>query len=451
MATQFDDLHIKSTGKPADLRITDMRFADVANAPYRCVLVRIDTNQGITGYGEIRDMATRVYGELLKSRIIGENPCNIDRIFNRLKQFGGHGRLGGGVSGIEIALWDIVGKAYGIPVYQMLGGKYVDSARCYCDTDANGKNTGENMGKALKARMDYGFTMLKMDLSPRMFGDEPGTLCQPLGYGKGIPSYREMREMTDPYEKKFWRNYNQDEHNKPNSYFAQSITPKGMELMEQYVKEVRDIIGYEIPLAIDHLGKISVQSAIMEGRMLEKYNILWMEDTIPWRYPDQLAEVAHNCATAQCTGEDIYTAEAFRPLLDKGAISILHPDMLTVGGITEARATGRLADEYGLPIVMHMAASPVACLATASVGVTMRNFLGMEFHSFDVPWWNDMVEIGPKNVMDHGWVTPVDAPGFGIEKLNDEVLREHAFSDYPEPWIPTDKWDLLECHDGLWA
>ena len=123
---------------PSDLRITDMRFVDIVGAPKRVTLIKILTNQGIEGYGEVRDGSSKNYALMLKSRIIGENPCNVDRIFNKIKQFGGHSRQGGGVSGIEIALWDLAGKAWGVPLYQMLGGKYRDEVRMYCDTDVEG-------------------------------------------------------------------------------------------------------------------------------------------------------------------------------------------------------------------------------------------------------------------------------------------------------------------------
>ena len=127
----------KTASKPSELRITDLRVAVVARAPMTCPIIRIDTNQGISGYGEVRDGASKTYALILKSRLLGENPCNIDRIFRKIKQFGFHARQGGGVSGIEVALWDLAGKAYGIPVYQMLGGKFRSRIRCYADTDSS--------------------------------------------------------------------------------------------------------------------------------------------------------------------------------------------------------------------------------------------------------------------------------------------------------------------------
>ena len=112
---------INTYSNPTDLKITDMRFVDIDGAPKRCTILKIMTNQGI----------------MLKSRILGENPCNVDRIFRKIKQFGGPSRQGGGVSGIEIALWDLAGKAYGVPMYQLLGGKFRDKVRVYCDTDVD--------------------------------------------------------------------------------------------------------------------------------------------------------------------------------------------------------------------------------------------------------------------------------------------------------------------------
>ena len=145
-----------------NLKITDLRVTNIDGIPKHCILLKVYTNQGIVGYGEVRDASSATYALMLKSRLVGENPLNVEKLFRRIKQFGGHSRQGGGVSGIEIALWDIVGKAYGVPVYQLLGGKYRDKVRMYCDTDVDGKHTGTDMGNALKKRMEMGYTFLPL-------------------------------------------------------------------------------------------------------------------------------------------------------------------------------------------------------------------------------------------------------------------------------------------------
>jgi L-alanine-DL-glutamate epimerase-like enolase superfamily enzyme len=154
---------VNTNSKPSDLKITDLRVAVVGGAPMTCPLIRIDTNQGIYGLGEVRDGASKNYALVLKSRLLGENPCNVDKIFRKIKQFGGHARQGGGVCGVEMALWDIAGKAYNVPAYQLLGGRFRDKVRCYADTDMS--RDPRVFAQRLKTRVDEkGFTFLKMDL-----------------------------------------------------------------------------------------------------------------------------------------------------------------------------------------------------------------------------------------------------------------------------------------------
>ena len=118
--------HVRTSSSPSELRITDIRFANLVGAPFHSPLIKVYTNQGLVGFGEVRDDADKRYALMLKSRLLGENPCQIDKLFRRIKQFGGHARQGGGVCGLELALWDLAGKAYGIHIYQMLGCKFLD-------------------------------------------------------------------------------------------------------------------------------------------------------------------------------------------------------------------------------------------------------------------------------------------------------------------------------------
>src|SRR5579872_3047679 len=171
--------NVNRNSHPSDLKITDLRVAVVKGAPMTCPLIRIDTNQDIYGLGEVRDGASKTYALILKSRILGENPCNVDKIFRKIKQFGFHARQGGGVSGIEMALWDLAGKAYNTPVYQMLGGKFRDKIRIYADTVES--EDPKVYGQRLKNRMEQGFTWLKMDLGIGLIQSKPGMVTHPLG------------------------------------------------------------------------------------------------------------------------------------------------------------------------------------------------------------------------------------------------------------------------------
>ncbi|WP_341278561.1 mandelate racemase/muconate lactonizing enzyme family protein [Paenibacillus sp. FSL H8-0537] len=450
--------HVRTSSNPTQLRITDIRFTDIVGGPFHSSLIKVFTNQGLIGFGEVRDGADKVYAQMLKARLLGENPCHVDKLFRRIKQFGGHARQGGGVSGLEIALWDLAGKAYGVPVYQMLGGRFRDRIRMYCDTEVVGKDTGKAMGEALKKRMDEGFTFLKMDLGIGQIIHEPGTLSAPLGF------LEEMREKSrNRYNQNFdgmsdeqlreITNRHYDIYNIAHPFTAIQVTEKGLDLLEQYVADVRSVIGYQVPLAIDHFGHIGLESCIKLGRRVEKFNLAWMEDMLPWQYTEQYAKLARAVATPICTGEDIYLKENFKPLLEAGGVSVIHPDVLTTGGILETKKIGDMAQDYGAAMAIHMAESPIACLAAAHVAAATENFLALEYHSCEVPWWDDIIISSklPNKLVQDGFITISDAPGLGIDDLNDEVLAEHLHPDIPGIWESTDSWNKLLSNDRLWS
>ena len=443
---------VNTNSKPSQLKITDIRFTDIVDAPMHCTLMKIYTNQGLVGLGEVRDGASRTYAEMLKSRILGENPCEIDKIFRRLKQFGGQARQAGGVCGIEIALWDLAGKSYGVPVYQMLGGKFRDKIRIYCDTDVSGKHTGKDMGEALKKRMEMGFTFLKMDLGIGILHHEKGALNAPLGFLREPQENWEKNKGDDPSVKRFARNRNYDYYNIAHPFTGIHITEHGFDILEQYVSDVRAVIGYEIPLAIDHFGHICVEDCIKLCRRIEKYNIAWAEDLIPWQYTDQYVRLRNSTTVPICTGEDIYLKENFKPLFEKGGVAVIHPDLLSSGGILENKKIGDMAQDYGVSMAVHMAESPVTCMAAVHSVATTENFLVLENHSVDIDWWDDIViKSHSGKLVQNGYIEVSDKPGLGIDDYNDEIIKEHLHPKFPELWASTDKWNDEFSHDRLWS
>src|SRR5262245_27772573 len=219
-----------TNSKPSDLKITDLRVAVVGGAPMTCPIIRIDTNQGIYGLGEVRDGASKNYALMLKSRLLGQNPCNVDKLFRKVKQFGSHSRQGGGVCGVEMALWDLAGKAYNVPVYQMLGGKFRDKIRCYADTTES--HDPKVYGQRLKARRDQGFTWLKMDLGIDLVADVPGALTLPAGTSLAY---------GDPTMGMF---------------MGTEITEKGVALMCEYVAHVSEDVGLGVRISAANVGYI---------------------------------------------------------------------------------------------------------------------------------------------------------------------------------------------------
>ena len=433
---------------PSTLKITDIRFADIDGAPKRCTLMKVYTNQGLVGYGEVRDASSRTYAAMLKSRVLGENPCNVEKIFRRIKQFGGDSRQAGGVSGIEVACWDLAGKAWGVPVWQLLGGKFRDRVRCYCDTDSEGG--GRAMGRALKERMARGFTFLKMDLGIELLMNVPGALCAPLGFFDTMKEYKQVfKTPHGSIAPSAMRGEAYDLFNTEHPFTGIHITETGLDYLENYMAEVRAEVGDEVPIAIDHLGHIPLEDCINLARRLEKYHLSWMEDALPWKYTDQWKRLHEATTVPLGTGEDMYLKESFRPLLESGALAVVHPDVLTAGGIMETKKIGDLAEEYGVQMNLHMAESPIACLAAEHVAAATRNFMALELHSVDVPWWGELVD--PVLKYDGGFIAVPDAPGLGIESLNEELIKRQLHKDFPEAWAPTDEWDKEWSNDRRWS
>jgi len=412
--------NVNANSRPSDLKITDLRVATIVKpGPSPCSIIRIDTNQGVSGLGEVRDGASPTYALFLKSRIVGENPLQIDKLFRKIKQFGGHARQAGGVCSIEMALWDIAGKAYGAPVYAMLGGKFRDKIRIYADTEES--KDAKIYAQRMKERKEkMGMTWLKMDLGIEMVADTPGM-------------------VTNPSDLNQW-----ERDQLPHPFLAIEVTDKGIGMLEQYVAAVRDAVGMEIPLSMDHLGHLGVKSIIRLGRAYEKYNLAWMEDVIPWNYTELLKQISDQSPTPILTGEDTYLKEPFRVLCEAHAVSKIHPDLATSGEI------GDMAEEFGVPMAMHYAGTPIGCMASVHCAAATQNFLALENHSLDVPWWSSMVEEGVKTpIVEHGWIAVPDLPGLGVT-LNEAVVRQHLASGTGY-FDPTPQWDNEHSWDRLWS
>jgi len=417
--------NVNTHSSPSTLKITDLRVATVVKpGPSPCPIIRIDTNQGVYGLGEVRDGASATYALMLKSRILGENPLRVDYLFQKIKQFGGDARQAGGVVSIEMALWDIAGKVYNVPVYQMLGGKWRDEIRIYADTTES--KDPAIYAQRMKARKEeMGLTWLKMDLGINLIEDIPGTVTRPSGLSQ--------------WEEEF----------QPHPFVATEVTDKGVEKLSEFVAAVRQAVGMEIPLSMDHLGHIGVKSCIRLGEAYEKFNLAWIEDVIPWYYTDLLKRITEESPTPTLTGEDIYREEDFETLCANHAVDKIHPDLSSSGGILRTHRIGDMAFKYGVPMAMHMAGTPIACLASVHCAAATRNFLAMENHSLDVPWWQDLVEGIDKPIIHRGYITVPDRPGLGVT-LNEDVVRQHLKpgTGYFEP---TTQWDEERSWDRLWS
>ncbi|MFH5831281.1 mandelate racemase/muconate lactonizing enzyme family protein [Halalkalibaculum sp. DA384] len=429
---------VNRNSAPSDLEITDMRIAEIDGIPFRTPIIRIDTNQGISGFGEVRDGGDPRYALMLKSRILGLNPCNVEKIFKIIRQFGDHGRQGGGVSGVETALWDLTGKAYGVPVYQLLGGKYRDKVRLYADTA--GADDPHVFARRMKeTRVDKGYTALKMDIGIGLLDDIEGALVNTHHHAP-----QGSRELQSQYSGTHGE-YGQIDH----PFTRIQITEKGLDALEEYVSVMRDTIGYEIPLGIDHTGHFDTDEAIKLAHRLEPYTLAYMEDMVAWKWIDKWKEITRSTTTPTMTGEDIFGLEGgFKELIDKQAVNMVHPDLGSTGGILETKRIGDYAQQGGLAMYLHYAGSPIGFFASVHAAAATENFVALEHHSVENDAWYSLI-AGDTVVFDEGYVPVPEKPGLGFD-LNMEAVKE-LLIDGAGFFEPTPEWDEQRSWDRLWS
>ncbi len=415
-----------SASAPSRLRITDMRVTNLQGVPFRSSVLRIDTNQGLSGYGEVRDGASATYALMLKSRLLGQNPCQVEKIFRELEQFGGHARLGGGVSGIEMALCDLAGKAYGIPAYMLVGGKHREEVLVYADTQSS--PDPQQMARNLLGRMELGYRFLKMDLGIDLLREN--------GIREGVSCPPDMLDTTCVMH----------------PFTGIRLTPKGIDYLAAYVDIVRNGIGYETPLAVDHFGHLGMESCIALGQALTPFALAWLEDLVPWQLTDQWTQITRALTTPTCTGEDIYLRRNFEPLIRKRAVGVIHPDLATSGGILETKKIGALAYEHGIPLALHAAGSPIAFLAGIHCAAASEGFLALEHHAVDVPGWEDLLEGIPKPLVQDGYARIPEGPGLGFTHLDEEAMAGFLDRTYRRTFdMSTAEWNGEFAHDRLWS
>jgi L-alanine-DL-glutamate epimerase-like enolase superfamily enzyme len=443
--SSIEDVIAQSTQKvsrfsaPSDLRITDMRYC-LTGVMGGTAIIRIDTNQGIYGLGEVRDAADVKYALMLKSRILGMNPCNVEMIFKSIKQFGGQSRQAGGVCAVEIALWDICGKAYNVPCWQLLGGRYRDKIRIYADTPE--ASSPEEQKKLIRFRTEtQGYTWLKMDVS---IGELKG-IKDTIVNGKFWEDQRgNLAQWGD-------RNNYMSYGNTLHPFTQIQITDKGLEVLQSVVENVRNMVGYEIPISTDHYGHFDYNNGIRLGRALEKYRLAWLEDIVSWEYTEQWKTMTEALETPTTTGEDIYLLKYFKPIIENRAVDIVHPDLVSSGGLLENKRIGDYAEEYGIAMAIHQAGTPVSFMACVHSAAATQNFLALEHHSVDLPWWESLVKtVDGKPMITKGFASVPTSPGLGIE-LNEEVVKQHLHPSDKTFFEPTPQWNDRRSHDRIFS
>ena len=423
---------VNTASQPSELRITDLRTATVASN-YDYPIIRLDTNQGIYGIGEVRDAGHRENVLQFKSILLGQNPCNVDMIFRTIRRYGASVREAGGVCAIELALWDLVGKVYGVPCYQFLGGKYRDRIRIYADTPRPEDPSPEGYVERVIGRKKRGLTYIKFDLwmnvlEGRVEGGTVGTKS-PYDYTLGAR----------------WK--------ARGSEVGVQLTDRGIAAMAEIVAAVRQAVGWQTALAVDHFGPLSAKDGIRLGHALEPYGLGWMEDILPWWDVEGNLQVTRAINVPTLNGEDIFLWDGWREMIERRAIDIIQPDLLSAGGMLETKRIADYAERYGLPTALHFAGSPIALMANIHTAAAIPSFIALEHHGLDLPFWESLVTGLPDPLMEDGYIRVPEKPGLGVD-LNLEAIRANLrppsglfepTEDWNTPklgfWQPDRRWD----------
>ena len=379
------------------MKITKVRTA-VIDGNFPWVLVRVETDASVTGLGEaywgagVAELVHRA-GELL----IGEDPTNIGKlVFLMERCLSGEGAQAGAtvtaISGIEIALWDLLGRAHGLPISTFFGGRFRDKVRVYADCHAGETPDPASYAEKAKAIVAEGFTALKFDLD--------------------TPNPHAFDVSEDPHARRQWV-----------EPYSRVIGAAELRWMVAVVKAVRAAVGPDVMVAMDAHWKFNVNDAIKLAQALEPFDLVWLEDPVPPINIEAQRSVTQATRTPICTGENLYRLEGFRELIEKQAARIIAPDIPKMGGLMEFKKVADHANSYYIPMAPHNVASPIGTVAGAHVSAAIPNFLVMEYHAHDVDWWGDLVEGGPPIV--DGFIALSDKPGHGLT-LNEGVARAHV-------------------------
>ena len=364
-----------------DITITNVETMTV-QANFRWVLVKVETDAGISGIGEVHGDASAD-----PRRIIGQNPLDVHRLRDLWMSCD---------AGIEMALWDIKGKVLDVPVYELLGGKYRDAVRIYCDTHG-----GEGLGHARSGQVD------------------PREIYTPESYA------RAAREVVDAGFDALKFDLDVPTHADVDTA-ARRLDNEAIDHKVSLVEAVRDEIGSTIDLGFDLHWAFTVETATRLGRRLESFDLAWLEDPVPPNKYGAHRRVREAVDIPIMTGENLETATEFKHLLEAEGLDVAAPDPHNCGGLRNYTRIAHLCDLEAIPVAAHNIQGPVGTVAAAHASAAVENFIALEYHAFEVPFFEDLAhrtgEDGP--IIEDGYIDLPEGPGLGIE-IDPAVAEAH--------------------------
>ena len=404
------------------MKISQLKTA-VIEGNFDWTLVRVETDEGLHGLGEcfFAPGLTAVLREL-EPLLVGEDPRNIRRLFRKLQMAASaHGSLSGmiynGISGIEAALWDLMGQHFGVPIYQLLGGKFRDRIRIYADCHAG--DALESYDAITRPRAASWAPTERPQHQTTYFEQRTETISHtPEMYAararamaaKGFTALKFDFDVPNPHKL--------DQYNR-------CLTNQEIDYVVSLARGARKGAGSSVDVAFDCHWQFNPNDASRLAAECESLRLLWLEDPLPPWNVEALREFKRTVRIPVASGENYYLFDGFRNVLEQQALNIISPDLQKVGGLNEARRIAEFADSYCVAVAPHNISGPVGTLATVHFCASIPNFLTLEFHASDVPFWNDLVEGISKPIIQDGYISVPEKPGLGIT-LNEEVARRYA-------------------------
>ncbi len=388
-------LHRLAAAQKGKVKITGVKCM-IVRGTWDWNLIKVETDSGLYGIGEaywgpgVKDLVLNQ----LAQHIIGEDPLNVDKLYTKMLMLSAGAGAQSGVtvtaaSGIEIALWDLAGRILETPTCNLLGGRFRDKVRFYRTTQAvqNVEEMSQWRDLVQQSKAEkFGWTAYKFQ-------------------GDGIPP------KADP-------TYSEPGHDR----FTRGLTLKDLRRIEKAMMTVREELGPDTDFAIEAHWKYDVRDAINMAKAIAPARPMWLEDPVPPGNPEVMARVTHAVDVPVATGENLYTRNEFRRLIELQGCDIVHIDIPKSGGLLESKRIHDLADNYYIGTAAHNPASPVGTIASCHAAASMRDFRIHELAKY-IDWWQDLVILdGP--VIEKGYHVIRDKPGLGIE-LNPDVAKKH--------------------------
>jgi len=381
-------------------------------------LVKVSTDAGIDGWGDATEwLRAQAHAHIivddLAPLVLGEDPFNIERLWQKMwvASYVGGKDLNVAITGIETALWDIVGKALNTPVYNLLGGRCHERVRLYydhCDAYGGGfrggtrwiagDNSLEGVAKQAGWIKDQGFTALKM--APVGLAERPA--------------------------------------------ITRSAGLEAIGATVDKVRTVREVVGDAVDIALDLTNRLDLPSSVALAQALEPYHLLFLEDPIRQdESPGSYRRLKDATRTPIGTGENLYTAWSFRNYLELGALDVVLPDICHTG-VLQAKKIAALAEAFHVPVAPHNPNSPLSAVISAQVCSTIPNFLALEMYGAESePPWRDLVTDPPvSSLVRDGHLELPTGPGWGVQ-VNEDELRRHPFKEVWYSQLGTE-WKGLE-------